>query len=327
MYKCAEKEYEEPLQKLLNTLLQERSKPILTKNLNFVFSVAESLFFNGKEKQSLPLYEIIIESMPNHFSEQVAISYFRKFYLVRGTEEEQQAIALVLKHIPYMPNEFQQLSYVWISAVYHHREQWDKSLHYAKILEKTAKEGTWYAEALVLQAFALRRVNGTLNEVLELIDRSAQASDYHAKHALGNRLITYMEFERLEYLDQFISWYEGSHYIFLGLPYMLEGLLKTARIEDARHLLNRFQHIIKELPNSDQPSRIRSYLHFRHAHALYRCARNELNEGLHELLDVANKALELGNLSRFKKCLQSYWNYKNHITIEHEKKFTQLLSL
>ncbi|PEK98870.1 hypothetical protein [Bacillus sp. AFS017336] len=325
LYKCAEKQYEEPLQKLLNTILQERSKPILTKNLNFVFSVAESLFLKGTEKQSLPLYEIIIESMPNHFSEQVAISYSRNFYLVKGTKEEQQALALVLKHIPYMPNEFQQLSYLWIAAVYQYREEWGQALHYAKILEKTAKEGTWYAEALLIQSFSLRRLGGTLNEVLELINRSALASDFHANFAVGNRLITYIEFGHLEYVDQFISWSERCDYVYLVIPYMLEGLVKSARLEDARNLLNRFQHIIKELPN--QPHNYKSYLHFRHAHALYRCARNETNEGLHELLDVANKAFELGNLNRFKKCLQIYWEYRDHTNAEHEKKYLELLNL
>jgi transcriptional regulator with XRE-family HTH domain len=326
LYKCASKEYERPLQQILDAILDERSKTILSKNLDNVFSVAESLFTDGKEKQSLRLYEIIIESMPNHFSQQVAISYFRKFYLVRGTEEEEHAITLVLKHLPYMPYEFQVLSYFWISSAYYFRQQWKKVLDYAKILEQTAKEGFYYAEAILFQAFALKQLGGTLNEIVELFDRSAQVSDYHADIAKGNFFETHIEFGNLEYLDQFLSWAEERDDFFVALPRILEGFVKLGRIEDAHQLLNRFQHIFEEIPTREDPYRLKMYLHFRYAIALYRCARNEIEEGLNELLDVANKAYEIGILERFKKCLQIYWEYKDHTSLEHEKKYMQLLN-
>ncbi len=40
----------------------------------YIFTVAEMLFKAGKEKEAYPLYEIIIETMPNRFSEPLAIS-------------------------------------------------------------------------------------------------------------------------------------------------------------------------------------------------------------------------------------------------------------
>ena len=44
------KGFEEPLQQLLDTILVERSKHILTKNLDHVFTVAEALLEMGKRK-------------------------------------------------------------------------------------------------------------------------------------------------------------------------------------------------------------------------------------------------------------------------------------
>ncbi|KQL36275.1 hypothetical protein AN960_16790 [Bacillus sp. FJAT-25509] len=84
----------------------------------------------------------------------------------------------------------------------------------------------------MIQSIVLRRLGGTLNEILELIERSAQVSELHAEFATGNRLVTYIEFGQLEYLDQYLAWYEGRDYIFMGLPFMLEGFVKLGRLED-----------------------------------------------------------------------------------------------
>jgi len=326
LYRCAEKGFKEPLQQILDSILEERSKPILSKNLDLVFTVAEALFKDGNEKQSLRLYETIIESMPNHNSEQVAISYYRKFYLVIGTEEEESAITLVLKHLQYMPYEFQILSYFWIVFAFYDRQQWHKALYYAKFLEQSAREGEYYAEGLLYQAFALRRLGGTLEEIIELIDRSSKVNEYYEDIAIGNRFITYINYEKFDCLDQYLSWAEGRNDLYISLPHILEGLVKSERIEDAGLLLNRHQQIFEKVPPNNELRKMKVYLHFRYAVGLYLCARNQIEEGLHELLDVANKAHEFGYLKRFKKCIQVYWKYKYHVNDEHELKFMHLLS-
>ncbi|MFK9093815.1 helix-turn-helix domain-containing protein [Bacillus salipaludis] len=113
LYKCALMGYEEELHSILNAVMEERSKTVRNKNFVHIFSVAEQLFEEGKEEKALPLYEFIIKNMPDHFSEEAAISYFKRFYIVRLTEEGQYALGHVLEHIAYMPEEHQILSYVW----------------------------------------------------------------------------------------------------------------------------------------------------------------------------------------------------------------------
>lgn len=325
IYKCASDGYDEQLQILLESVLDERSKSILTKNLNLIFSVAEKLFEDGKERQALPLYEVIIESMPNHFSQQVSISYFRKYYLVRLTEEGPYAEAYVLKHVTYMSREFQLLTYFWVTATYYHRQQWDKVLYYSKILEGLAKEGEFYGRALLYQGFALKRIGGSLKEVLDIIDRYAKVNDYYTDIAVGNRFLTLLDYGKFEYVDSYLNWIEGRDDVFAGLPRILEIYVSQKRFEDAERLVNRFQHIFEELSISNVPFRQHMYLHFRFANALYFCESNQTSKGLHELLDVAYQANKLGVMKRFKQCLQIYWNYKNHIDFEHERKYMQLL--
>ncbi len=217
--------------------------------------------------------------MPNHYSEQVAISYLRKFYLVKGAEEEQHSLTLVLKHIQYMPFEFQLISYWLIAGFYYHRQQWDKVLYYAKILEQTAKDGKYYAEALLLQAFALKRLGSSLNVILELIDKSAQVSDFYEDIAMANRLITFIEFGQLNYLDQCLSWFKESDYFYIALPLIIEGFVKVGRLEEAHQLLNHSQNLFNDFPTTNEPRRIELYLHFHYAHALYHWHKMNMKKG------------------------------------------------
>ncbi|MFF3022298.1 hypothetical protein ACFVRR_06485 [Gottfriedia sp. NPDC057948] len=79
-------------------------------------------------------------------------------------------------------------------------------------------------------------MGGILDEVLELADRSAKASKIHKEYAIGNRYITYIEFGQYDCLDQFLSWIENRNTVqdyHIGLPYILEGFVKSGRIIDA----------------------------------------------------------------------------------------------
>ena len=51
----------------------------------------------------MPLYEVLIENESNRFKEIVAISYFRRFFIVKETEKGQLALAQLLEHLAYMP--------------------------------------------------------------------------------------------------------------------------------------------------------------------------------------------------------------------------------
>jgi hypothetical protein len=210
-------------------------------------------------------------------------------------------------------------------------ENYGRSLEYPAFALKRLgwhlkKIEDYYGRALVYQAFALKRLGGSLNEIMELIDRYSPISDYYADIAKGNRLEVYIKLGHLEYVEQYLSWLESGHDVYKGLPIVLEEFVNSGRLEDARQLLNRYQHLFEEIPSSKEPFRLKMYLHFHYTLALYLCARNEMEEGLHKLLDVANKAFELGNLDRFKQCLQIIWKYKFQSKIEHEKKYLQLLT-
>ncbi|WP_342542973.1 helix-turn-helix transcriptional regulator [Paenisporosarcina sp. FSL H8-0542] len=324
LYKCAVMGFKEQLHSILDAVLEERSKTIRNKNFVHIFAVAEQLFEEGKEEKALSLYEFIIENMPDHFSQEVAISYVRRFYIVRLTEEGQYALGHVLEHIAYMPEEFQELSYMLITATFFIREEWKKTLYYARKLEKIAKEGEHYGRALVYQSLALQRLGNSLEEVLALIDRYEQVNDYYAGAAVGNRFCVFLDFGQFEYVDEYLNWLESRDDMFAGLPRVLEAYVHLHRLEDVERLIYRFQDVIQDWAASIHPYQQQLYLRFRYAYALYHFASKRFSEGLYEVLDVAYAANQIGNRERFKQCILIYWEYREYVTVEHEAMYVKL---
>ncbi|KQL38237.1 hypothetical protein AN960_14930 [Bacillus sp. FJAT-25509] len=66
----------------------------------------------------------------------------------------------------------------------------------------------------------------------------------------------------------------------------------------------------KLLAKSKEPFRQEMHLKFRFSHAMYQCARNKITEGIHEILDVAITAIELGVAKGYGKCLMIYWKLR-----------------
>jgi transcriptional regulator with XRE-family HTH domain len=302
MYKCVTDGYEKQLSELLHTITTETADSIRTNYLNYIFSVAEKLFKAGNEEKALPLYELIIENEWNDYSEQLAISYFRRFYIVRMTEKGQHALTSMLEHLVCMPREIRKEAFLWIAAFYYRREQWKKVLYYAERLENLTKEGEYYARALMYKSFALARLEGSLEKILVLIDRYAQINEYFAEVAVGNRYLALLDFGQLEYADKYLAWLEDREDRYVGLPRVLEAYLHLDRLADAKRLLDWYRHIIVEIAVSkDLWLKQKMYLDFRYAFALYQCKSLLLPEGLDELLEVAYTAIQIRQCGEIQK--------------------------
>lgn len=326
LYKCAAEGYVNLYSDLINLMLEEQSKTIRKKNLLYIFTVAEELFQGGIGEKALPLYEVIIESESDRFSEKVAVSYFRRFYIVRGTEKGQHALSFVLDQLAYMPNEIMLEAYMWIMADYYRREEWRQVLNYAEKLKKLAPEGDYYGRALMYKGLALSRVGNSLEEVLNIIDEYSIISEYYAGIAAGNRYAALLDFGKLEYVDEYLSWLESREDIYVGLPRIFETYIRLDRLNDAKTLIERFKHVIDDMAESKEPwLKEKMNLDFRYAHALFQCKNSQFEKGLDELIEVADLSNRIGNMERFKKCLLAFWHYRVHATSQHDKKYSNLL--
>ncbi|WP_179865608.1 helix-turn-helix domain-containing protein [Bacillus sp. AFS017336] len=327
LYRCITDDYEKLSRDLLYIMTEEKLDTIHANYLSYICSVAEKLFLAGKEEKALALYDLIIEKDRNGLSDQLAISYFRRFYIVRMSEDEQYALTYVLEHLMRIPRKIRKDAYLWIAAFYYRREKWEEVLYYAEKLENMVENGEYYGRALMYKSFALARLGGTLEEILAYIDRYAQVNDYFAEVAVGNRYIALLDFGQLDYSDDYLYWLKDREDIYVGLPRVLEAYVLLNRLDDAKRLLDSYRHSIDEITESkDLRLKQKIYLDFHYAFALYQCKSKLLPDGLDELLEVAYSATQLGNLEKLKKCLLVYWEFRDHVTEDQRNKYIELLS-
>lgn len=326
IYKCAINGFKKELNFIISEMLEEKSKTIRTKNLQNLFEIAEKLFAEGKEKEALPLYEIIIHHMPDQTAEEVAISYFRKYYLNRLTEEGSATLVHVLEYVSYMPDDFQELTILWITATYYMLKQWDKVLHYAKRLEKMAKNEKHYGYALVYQGFALNRLSNSLDEVLEIIKKYGKINDFFAEAAIGNRYVTLLDFGELHYADEYYDWIKDRDDLYVGIPRIIESYVKLGRLGDASALINHHEKVINEMANSSNLYKQHLYLDFCYAQSILKCENKQYIEGLNDLIKVARKVKNVGIIEKFKLCLLSIWHYRDYLTDQLNEDYIQMLS-
>ncbi len=325
LYRCAVNDYKKEMTYLLNVILEESSKNIRSKNIQNLFLVAEQLFLAGYENEALALYENVIDHMPERTSEEVAISHYRIFYIVRLTENGQVAMIRALEYLGYMPEEFQELTLLWITATSYLIKQWDEVLHYAKRLEKITKKEDHYGRALMYQCFALTRKGGSIEEVLALIQRYEKINDYYAEIAVGNRLVALIDLGEYAYVDDYLEWLRDREDVHTGIPRILETLVKQGRLLDAEDVIKRFQSEITEMASSSHFFKQQLYVDYCYAHAFFQCEKGRYSEGLIEFIKVAKNVKNSGIHEKFKKCLLRIWHYRTFLTPELEAEFLEVL--
>ena len=211
-------------------------------------------------------------------------------------------------------------------AVYYRREEWKEVMYYARKLEWIADGGEYLGRALLYQSYALSRLGGSLQAILELTNRYAIINEFYYDVAVGNRFYFRLEHGQLAYVDDYLSWLEKREDVYVGLSRVLEVYVSLNRLEDAKRLIENYQHVIEDMAVSREPwIKEKMFLDYRYAHALFLCKRELFSEGLHELLDVAILANKIRSFERVKKCMLVYWKYRQHVTMEHEEKYIHLL--
>ncbi|MFB7142369.1 helix-turn-helix domain-containing protein [Gottfriedia sp. NPDC056225] len=326
IYQCANNGFNSALSNILSIINNEESVAIRTKYFQNVFFIAEKLFLEGKEEVAIPLYEFIIEHMSNSITEEVAISYFRKFYWTRLTSEGNIVLERVLEYISYMPTKFQELTILWITATYYSLKQWDEVLSFAKRLEKMTKSKDHLGRALMYQAFALTRLGGSLKEVLNLINKYEGISDYYADLAVGNRYVARIDFGDFHVVDSYYRWIRNRDDVHVGIPRIIECYVKLGRLEDAEMFIEKFHDRIDELSNSSNLQMKHLYLDYQYAIGLLKCKTKRYYEGLEALLNVASKVKSDKIQGDFQKCLRTIWDYRKFLNKELEETYIRALS-
>ncbi|WP_177246099.1 hypothetical protein [Paenibacillus sp. BC26] len=311
---------------MIGSILEENSKYLRSKQMLNIFSVAERLFHEGNESEALFLYEAIIENFPDRFSSEFAICYFRRFFILITTERAQHALSTLLEYIHYLPVDVRRDAFLWITVFYYRREDWKEVKYYAEKLESIASYGNHLGYALMYKGFSLTRLGGTLDEVLEQIDRYSEVNKQFNEFAVGNRHAAYLDFGILDYAEEYLAWLIERDDLYVGLPRLLRTYVELDRLEDAKALVQRYRHIIDAISKErDTWVKQKTVLDFQFAYSAYLSRIGSYHEGIDVLLEITTEALTLKNTRLFKKCMYSYWELRDRTTTEQDEKYRQML--
>ncbi|MCP3776587.1 helix-turn-helix transcriptional regulator [Paenibacillus sp. MZ04-78.2] len=103
------------------------------KNVNVIFAAAEKLFHMGKQKESERFYEIVVENAKDSFSEMLAVSHYRLFTVMQGTDAEKNWKA-VIRFEPFrnrLPENYRLDALLQLAKVCYSLKKWGEVEEYA----------------------------------------------------------------------------------------------------------------------------------------------------------------------------------------------------
>ncbi|MED2081368.1 helix-turn-helix transcriptional regulator [Brevibacillus formosus] len=111
------------------------------KNISTLFLVAEQLYESGKQKESVPFYQAVVDSEKDGHSDQFVMSQYRLFRAALGTNSEENGEA-VIRFSPYrnrLPENYQLDALFQLARVCFALQKWKKSEQYADELRFLAE--------------------------------------------------------------------------------------------------------------------------------------------------------------------------------------------
>lgn len=291
-----------------------------------LFTLAETCFSAGYREEILAFYEIQISDDLNRFSERVAVSYFRRFLILRdrGIEHGLTALHQMLMYVSYLPHEINLEAHLRIITFHYARNDWKNVLEYACSLEQIAKEGEFYAKALLYQSFAARET-GQMKKALHLTDRYALINDYFANLATGNRLIIRIKMGDLTAIPLLIEYSTLDDSVHQDVPTILEAYLSVGDLKQASIFLQEYQHEVVRLIHDQSPLYRKYRLKFHYFHAKYLIATGNIRDSLTEMIEGLKLADILQDDASIRNCLSLFVANVDYATPEQRKAIEELL--
>ncbi|MED1787364.1 MULTISPECIES: helix-turn-helix domain-containing protein [Brevibacillus] len=316
---------------LLEMLLEQDSK-----KLDVIYTIAESIFeqaelkypgiptYNESEyQQALFLYNYYVNNEADYHSEQLAICYFRIFYIMRfDVKESYEKLVMLLSVINRLPQQEKIKAYDRVMMYFYIASDWEKVLHYADILEKLAKGQNIdiYNHCLMIKSFALKETED-YQEAMRLTDLYSKYKPFQ-NVGYGNRMMIEITSGDLDNLLTYVSWLSQQDQRESGLSIVIRKLLDANRALLARYIFEMFAKCLAPEENilinkyRFNLFQVASQMYFELA--LYK-------EGIDQLLQAINKALALQKQQELGELLYMFETHRIHATQEQQHLYWNLL--
>lgn len=89
LVRCAEVGRNDCIEPVISKILDN------PKNVSIIFSVAEKLYQKGRRKEAERFYQLVVDNVKDNFSEMLALSHYRLFSIIQGTDAEKNWKAVI----------------------------------------------------------------------------------------------------------------------------------------------------------------------------------------------------------------------------------------
>ncbi|UHA74902.1 helix-turn-helix domain-containing protein [Paenibacillus sp. 481] len=325
---CIYAEQYEVVKQIVQLLNEDNNR---NKMIETTFKIAEYLFESDKRNYSLPFYDIIIR---NGFSrnETLAITYFRRFLILRDLDTAgagSEALHQLVEYLPLLPDELKFDAYYRILAFYNVVENWPKLLAFAKELKDMAiAEGhyKYVAEGLLYESFA--------HKGMKNFEKSLQATKEYATHGKHyawlskcNEFYISIEMGQTEHIDELMSMLrEDTDQLLAVLPVAMEAYLANGLLIDAQQYLEKYKLNIDDLLTRKAPFFLKHKLQFVQAMTQYYLETGQNERCLEYNALALELALKLHNSQRVGAAMLMFQQQENIITLEQKSEFMNIIS-
>ncbi|MEB9895688.1 helix-turn-helix transcriptional regulator [Bacillus cereus] len=323
---CIEIEKYELVNHLVQLLHEETSR---SRMIDTTFRIAEHIFQTDKRNYSLPFYDIITQNGYSR-SEKLAISYYRRFLILRNLDTcgaGSEALCQLFEYLPLLPDKIRFDAYYRILTFYNVVENWPKLILYAKELRNIAlAEGQNYyvAEGWLYESFALMGMK-EFDSALTATLQYAVYGEHYAWLSKCNVHYISIEMKQTEPIEELMSMVKGDQ-LLLVLPVALDSYICNGAFHDAKQYLMKYQSNVDDLLSRKDPFYLKHKLPLTQALAQY-----HFGTGHHELGFEYNAlslelALALKNMQRVGMAVVTLQEYEMQASAEQKKRFVNILS-
>ncbi|WP_197255304.1 helix-turn-helix domain-containing protein [Paenibacillus dendritiformis] len=322
---CILVEKYEIVKQIVQLLHEESSR---SKMIDTTFKIAEYIFQSDKRNYSLPFYDIITQNGYSR-SEKLAISYYRRFLILRDLdtcEAGNEALCQLIEYLPLLPDDIRLDAYYRILTFYNVVENWPKLLLYAQELRSIAlAEGNnnYVAESWLYESMALKGMKN-FEGALKATKAYRSYGDHYAWLSKCNELYISIEMKRIEPIEELMGMLKGPQAL-LVLPVALDSYLSNNALIEARGYLEKYKSYVDDLLSRKDPFHLKHKLRLTQALSQYYFRCGQYDTGFEYNAASLKMALNLKNMHRVGMAVVSFQEHEKQASAEHKERFINIL--
>ncbi|KMZ43776.1 MULTISPECIES: helix-turn-helix transcriptional regulator [Bacillales] len=358
LIRCAEVGRQDCIEEVVPKLLDN------PKNISTLFLVAEQLYESGKQKESVPFYQAVVDSEKDGHSDQFVMSQYRLFRAALGTNSEENGEA-VIRFAPYrnrLPENYQLDALFQLARVSYALQKWKKSEQYADELRYLAETIYIYeldrlkrekkselpeTERHLVYYYAIGHL--FKGAALEMQGLYVQAKPYvHAYADLGwFELLDEVGHQEVE---RFRVWAKANLYTLevlagntsiikeyadylesLPTNEILAGLISIMKSANTYQfcvdeILERFSSHIASFGQFKEAIGLDRQLRFRYQIAIYEFGKGRIGKGIEETLTCLSLADSVSRHEDVLKCVSLFEEYRQYASASQVEQYQSIVT-